>query len=335
MPKTVHLYDLQPLEHKRWIAGDEYPRALLRTLLKPFRGTPPVGLTKVTQNLTLGLDKIGQPYRLHRRPDLPRDDAPVGILHGPLALVRKVATARRSVTGVGVLNFPDEWPTMLDDTRIAFHLQSCEWAAAYYRPYFGDKVRIFTVGIDAETCAPRPSVAKQFDFLVYTKLRWPQEHPEPNVRERCLAELTARGLSWHEITYGRYPKGRENMYHALLGQSRAMLFLCENETQGIAYNEALSMGVPILAWNPRRWLDPVRHAHGLSDLPASSVPYWDERCGEQFHRLADLPAALDVFLDRLRAGRYRPRDYVLEHMPLEGCARAYLKFLDEAQATAS
>lgn len=326
----LHLYLLLPPDRPRWIPFDQYPRALVRALLQPFRGTPPIGLSKWAGNLCLGLDRIGQPYRLHRKPDLPSDDNVVGILNGTLDQVRIVATARRCVTGVGVLNFPDEWPTLFEDTRAIFHLQSCDWATDIYRPFFGEHMRTYAVGIDTERYAPRPSVPKEFDVLVYNKIRWPAELPVPDFRERCLAELDRRGLTHTEVIYGRYPGGRESGYHDLAARSRSMLFLCENETQGIAYNEALSMGLPVLAWNPGRWLDPNRHAHRLSDCPASSVPYWDDRCGEQFSSWSEFPTALARFVERLRAGQYAPRDYMLENLTLERCARRYLDLLAEA-----
>lgn len=329
----IHLYDLSPPLTRRWIPGDQYPRALLRALLRPLRGTPPIGLGKWTRNLCLGLDRIRQPWKMHHSPDLPPGDDVVGVINGPLGPFRLVASARRCVTGVGGLNFPGEWPTFFEDTRSAFHLQSCEWASAIYRPFFGDRVRTFAVGIDTDRYAPRQNVPKEFDFLVYNKIRWPGELPGTDLRAVCLAELGRRGFSHSEIRYGRYPGGKEGSYHDLAARCRAMLFLCENETQGIAYNEAMSMGLPILAWNPGRWLDPNRHAHGLGDCPATSVPYWDERCGEQFAQPGEFAAAVDRFVDRLRAGRYAPRDYMLENLTLERCARNYVAFLAEANET--
>jgi hypothetical protein len=326
----IHLYNLLPPDRHRWIPGDQYPRALVRSLLRPFRGTPPIGLTKWTRNLCLGLDRIGEQWTMHHRPDLPRGDEVVGILHGPLDQVRIVASARRCVTGVGVLDFPDQWPTLFEDTKAVFHLQSCDWAADYYRPFFGGRLRNYVVGIDTDTYAPRPAVAKEFDVLLYNKIRWPGELPESDLLDRCRAELTGRGLRFTEVAYGRYPGGKESGYHDLVARSRAMLFICENETQGIAYNEALSMGVPILAWNPGRWLDPNRRNHGLADHHASSVPYFDARCGEQFSGLAEFPAALDRFLERERTGAYHPRDFALETFDLGACARHYVGLLHEA-----
>lgn len=333
MQRPLHLYDLRPLSLPRWIPGDQYPRALARALLRPFRGTPPVGLGKITQNLVLGLERLGTPYQLwHGLAPAPAG-SPVAILHGPIPSVRTVAQRGPNITGVGVLNFPDEWPRMFEETQTAFHVQSCDWAADYYRPFFGDRLRVWAVGIDSDTCAPRPAVAKEFDFLIYDKIRWPHELPEPGLPAAVRETLTRRGLTFTEIRYGHYPKGRENSYHAMLGRCRAMLFLCENETQGIAYNEALSMDVPMLAWNPGRWLDPQRHLHGLSQCPASSVPYWDERCGEQFRDLAAFAPALDRFLEQQRRGTYRPRDYVLENFDLKKQAQKYLDFALEALET--
>ena len=40
---------------------------------------------------------------------------------------------------------------------------------------------------------------------------------------------------------------REEEYRAALNKCRAMVFLCEHETQGIAYQQALSCDVPIFA----------------------------------------------------------------------------------------
>jgi hypothetical protein len=52
--------------------------------------------------------------------------------------------------------------------------------------------------------------------------------------------------SFAEIRYGFY---REEEFWDLLGRSRTMIFLCASETQGIAYQQVLSCGVPILAWD--------------------------------------------------------------------------------------
>jgi hypothetical protein len=47
-----------------------------------------------------------------------------------------------------------------------------------------------------------------------------------------------------------------------------MLFLCEHETRGLAYQEALASNVPILAWDTGFWLDPRRPLYDPNPVPA-------------------------------------------------------------------
>ena len=108
-----------------------------------------------------------------------------------------------------------------------------------------------------------------------------------------------------------------------------MIFLCEHETQGLAYQQALSCNVPVLAWDPGQWLDPWRYRYGEGVVPATSVPFFDERCGMTFLGVPDFAAHLSVFIEASRAGSFSPRDYVIENLTLEGCARNYLALLEK------
>lgn len=110
-----------------------------------------------------------------------------------------------------------------------------------------------------------------------------------------------------------------------------MLFLCEHETQGLAYQQAMSAGLPVLAWNPGQWLDPWRYRYGETFVPATSVPFFDERCGRTFCGVPDFKDELDQFMDELRSGRYAPREYVLKHLTLSQCAQR-LDILEEMNA---
>ena len=139
-----------------------------------------------------------------------------------------------------------------------------------------------------------------------------------------LLGLKKRGLSYEFIRYGFYKPAN---YSAALARAKAMLFLCEHETQGLAYQEALSCGVPVFAWNPGAWLDSWRFRYGEGHVPATSVPFFDERCGVQFLAVPDFGTALDLFIEKLRADRFAPRDYILENLTLQACAKNYLTLL--------
>ena len=93
-----------------------------------------------------------------------------------------------------------------------------------------------------------------------------------------------------------------------------MIFLCEHETQGIAYQQALSCGVPILAWDAGgAWQDPAYFPDKVRFAPVSSVPYWDERCGRRFSETFSFPGAWAVFWSDVNSSRFDPRAYILEN----------------------
>jgi glycosyltransferase involved in cell wall biosynthesis len=125
------------------------------------------------------------------------------------------------------------------------------------------------------------------------------------------------------LRYGSY---REAEFEGLLKRCRAMIFLCEHETQGLAYQQALSAGVPILAWDRGGyWQDPTYYPARAKYGPVSSVPYWDERCGTRFSDIKDFESRLEVFLAALTEDRFHPREFILEGLTLEACAQKYVE----------
>jgi glycosyltransferase involved in cell wall biosynthesis len=130
--------------------------------------------------------------------------------------------------------------------------------------------------------------------------------------------LDARGLTYRTIRYRHHDHAT---FRALLGRARALLFLCENETQGIAYQEAMASGAPVLAWDRGYWADPQWREHLDAPPWASSVPFFSQACGERFVGAADFSDQLDLFLARRDA--YRPRDYVTDNLGLARSGELY------------
>jgi glycosyltransferase involved in cell wall biosynthesis len=110
-----------------------------------------------------------------------------------------------------------------------------------------------------------------------------------------------------------------------------MIFLSAHESQGIAAQEAMAAGVPLLAWDPGFLEDPDRFKWGQTVIPATSVPYFDERCGLKFRDAAEFANQLPAFLARQREGRFAPRNFILENLTLEKCARHFVDLVDSAQ----
>lgn len=321
------LYDLPPPERDRWLRGDRHLRPVFRRLL---RGTPrPSGLDMVFINLRLGLDRLGIPYEVNLPfPQLVPTDH-VAVFGRGRHCLDGYQQANPIVAGIGLMTHPSEWPTLCTDYPVVRYLQHSAWCDAVYRPYFGDRCAIWPVGIDTNRWLPSSLSAKTTDFLIYDKIHWNREGREQELLAPIRSELARHGCTHETLRYGSYEPGA---FHAALSRCRAVIFLSAHESQGIAAQEAMSCDVPLLAWEPGFVEDPERFIWGQSVIPATSVPYFDTRCGLKFRDAAVFSSQLPVFLTALRAQHYTPRAYVLEHLTLEKCARQFVDLVNAAQA---
>lgn len=318
--KPLSIFYAEP-DPDRWCPGDRYPRRWIRRLVRGPRR--PGGQERVFINLCAGLERLGVRYVANRHREALRDPArPVGIVGKPHVL--DAHPWRNPILfGASVMSHPLEDPALLARVgNIRRVLVPGEWMRAMCAPHWGERVRVWPVGIDTDAWRPAPPQSKDIDVLVYDKVRWEHDRYERELIEPVVAALRARGLTFSTLRYGYY---REEDFAALLKRSRSMVFLCEHETQGIAYQQALACGVPLLAWDRGgEWRDPQYHPERVRFGPVSSVPYWDERCGTKFTDATGFAAALDSFWSDVKAARHRPRDYILENLTLEKCALHYL-----------
>ena len=117
-----------------------------------------------------------------------------------------------------------------------------------------------------------------------------------------------------------------------------MIFLCQNESQGIAYQQALSCGVPVFAWDPGGpWRDPDYYPHRVQFAPVSSVPYWDDRCGAKFTDMSTSRGSRrggEVSGRKARRHAFDPRGFVLDELTLEQRALQYYEMPPKASCGA-
>ena len=291
----------------RWVKGDHKWRAPIRRLV---RGPTPVGgIKSVFMNLCLGLGKLGAPFEVNLPFAELRSRDRVGVVGLGRNCLEGYRQSNPILAGVAIAAHPAEWPDLFEQFPVARYVVHCDWVKAMYERHYGPRVALWAVGIDTERWLPVAVGVKSVDFLVYDKVRWDHDRVHAAMVQPILSTLRRRGLSFETIRYSRY---RPQDYAAALARARAMLFLCEHETQGLAYQEALSSDVPVLAWNPRLWLDPWRFRYGETIVPATSVPFFNERCGRTFKGYPDFEAQLDEFLSALHAKNLAPRDYIFE-----------------------
>jgi glycosyltransferase involved in cell wall biosynthesis len=326
MSRLCLYYLLEP-ERDRWLPGDRFIRPLARRLVRgPQRAG---GLDKVFINLRLGLDRLGIAYEINppfRR--LQKEDR-VAVLGRGRHCLEGYAQPNPIMAGIGLMTHPSEWPTLCKDYPVVRYLQHSAWCDAVYRRYFGNRCAIWPVGIDTDRWRPANPDEKSVDFLLYDKIHWERDTREIDLLSPIRAALAQGGLTCETLRYGQYTP---DAFRTALARCRAMIFLSAHESQGIAAQEALASGVPLFAWDPGAVQDPERFRWGEPVIPATSVPYFDARCGLRFRDQAEFSTQLPEFYAGLKASRFAPRDYILENLTLEKCSRHFVEIVDAAQS---
>jgi len=324
---VLNLFYEEP-DGDRWFPFDRYPRRVIRRVL---RGKPrPGGQARVFLNLRKGLDRIGIRYRVNDYAYAKRHPRELACVIGKPFVLDKVRWKNPILFGAAVYSHPTDDPDLLERLPVKKILVPGPWMKHMCEPYWGAAVEAWPVGIDTELWQPASPERKTIDVLLYDKVRWRHEDYESRLIEPIRTLLRGNGLSIAEMRYGHY---REEDFLAELSRSRTMVFLCEHETQGIAYQQALSCDVPILAWDRGGpWQDPAYFPNKVVFEPVTSVPYWDTRCGSRFVSVSDFDIEWNEFWERARTGRYTPRDYILENLTVEKCAQRYLEIVDRIAA---
>jgi hypothetical protein len=317
---VLNLFYLEP-DVDRWLWFDRYPRRIVRRLLRGK--SRPSGHGRTFLNLCAGLNRIRVPYRLNDFSFARKHSKALVCIVGKSFLLDKIEWENPILFGPCGYSHPVDDPQLPERLPVKRVLVYGPWEKEMCEPYWGKTVEFWPVGIDTDMWQPSPDKGKTVDVLIYDKVRWKHDSYETDLIRPIRTLLRKSGRSYLEMRYGCY---REEEFRLALTRCRVMIFLCEHETQGIAYQQALSCGVPIFAWDRRGpWQDPSYYPHKVIFSPVTSVPYWDERCGDRFSGLAEFEARWPLFWDDAQRGRFVPRDYVLENLTLEKCARDYVK----------
>jgi hypothetical protein len=318
----VVLLFFEDFETDTLIRHDRHLRRAVRRLVRASLGRhQDSGFAVAFRLLVRALEKSGYRVIINDRA-LARQNPqyPIGALGYPHVLGDFKLT-NPAVLGPGLYDHPLLAPKLMENPRFHAYIVSSEWMRLAFAPTYGDKCVRWHAAVDLgqwqETTEP-----KDVDFIVYVKFLWDRDRREAEILQPILSSLERRGLVLEIIRYGSYDQAQ---YRKGLRRARGMIFLCEHETQGLAYQEALASGVPVLAWDQGFWLDrrDERYASfGTGQILASSVPYFSPECGERFRDLAEFEPALVRFLDRWP--EYRPREFVARALSVQQSALIYI-----------
>ncbi len=315
---ALNLFYEEP-DPDRWFPYDRYLRKIIRRIVRGKQR--PGGVMMISINLMRGLDKLGIPYRLNDYNYVKKHPEEIACIIGKPHVLYRRKWKNPILFGSGIFSHPIENANLLKDyPNIKKILVPGPWMLDMFKPWYGDAVTAWPVGIDTEKWSPVNDAEKTIDFIVYDKLNRDRDNLIQDVLNPVLAVLQSKNLSYQIIRYGDYNTGQ---LKTAIDNSKAAIFLSESETQGLAYQQILSADLPILAWDHGGyWQDSYYYPHMVKFKPVSSVPYWDERCGIKFKDMQDFNDKLSSFLNEWT--NFKPRAYILDNLTLEKCAALYM-----------
>jgi glycosyltransferase involved in cell wall biosynthesis len=166
-----------------------------------------------------------------------------------------------------------------------------------------------------------PSNEDRTLVLFYTK------HRIPTDIEHMRSLLYKKGIHHTSYNYGSYS---EPDYLRDLKRAKFMVVVDGHESQGYALQEAMSCGVPLVVWDVESMHQEYSgnrqiYPYDGRALIATSVPYWDDRCGVRTTKKEELEAALDTMLEKWCT--YSPRDLIIEQLSDKACVQRWLDLL--------
>ena len=325
LAETLNLFYEEP-DADRWFKYDRYPRKWVRRIVRGKER--PGGVMMIAINLMKGLDKLGIPYRFNDYRYIKRHPSEIACIIGKPQVLFEKKWANPVIFGAGVYSHPVECPHLFEKyPNVKRFLVPGEWMRKMCEPWYGDKVIAWPMGIDTDYWRPWPGERK-VDFLIYDKIRWDYEAQKNELINPITKTLDDHNCTYQFIRYGHY---NHTDLVEKLKQVKAVIFLCEHETQGAAYQQILATNTPVLAWDRGGyWQDPYYYPHKVKYQPVSSVPYWDQLCGMKFKDAGEFAQQLRPFLTRIE--QFEPREFILNNLTLEKCALEYLAIYECVKA---
>ena len=173
--------------------------------------------------------------------------------------------------------FPNKMLSILNNKHNkSTYIQPSEWCLNIWAGMGVEQLlplKIMPFPVNTELFKPMQyETVKKNKVYIYFKRR---NESELNILENYLRE---RKIQYKVFDYVK--KYEENDYLKTLQEAKFGIVLGAHESQGFALQEAMACNVPLIVWNVTNMNQEVGTNH--PSLPATSIPYWDERLGKLF-----------------------------------------------------
>lgn len=194
------------------------------------------------------------------------------------------------------------------------YIQPSQWVVDFWKRYdicSGLNLEELPFGVDTEKFAPNG--CERSNVFIYFK------HRDPSDLQYIKDTLNRFGIAYRVFEYGYY---NEDDYLNFLQTCKYGIWLGAHESQGFALQEALSTDVPLLVWS----VTALNQEHGYyypPGIPATTIPYWNPKCGEVFYNKDEFVLSLQ----KIMVGSYKPRDFILNNLSIEICENRFIELI--------
>jgi len=214
--------------------------------------------------------------------------------------------------------FPNNTQLQLINGPNSIYIQPSQWVVNLWKMCnVNNRMSSLPFGVDTNRFNQIKPLEQRNKVFIYYKHRNPEE-----------LHYVVQLLEKYNIHYELFDYVRgydETDYLNYLHDSKYGIWVDAHESQGFALQEALACNVPLLVWNVTSMNQ--EYGSNYADIPATSIPYWDERCGEFFYNVNNLEIMFQSFLYKL--DQYKPRDFILETLSIEKCEDKLLTIINQ------
>ena len=296
---------------------------MLNIISKSYVSKEITGPKKVVDNLIKGLDILGYPYCINK--DL-TSTTQLWIHDDKKALKQASKLNINAVVGPNIYIVPREIPSDINMDNFVY-LHPSNWVCDFWKYLDFNKCPLesWPVGIDTNEFYER-SKPEDGIVLVYFKQRKPEDL---NFVKKILQE---KKIKYDIIIYGLY---EQNEYIKKLENTKYIIWIGTQESQGIALEEALSMNIPIIVWNINNIQQFDKNGKiigGFSEKEykynmVTSAYYFDNRCGillKDKNTLDDSITKMEIVWKD-----FKPREYIVDNLNLKDQAEKLIRLFDK------
>ena len=176
--------------------------------------------------------------------------------------------------------------------------------------------------VDVDRFQPTPQKqASEFECFVYCKYR------DITLYNEIFSYLQSKQIKFCIFDCRR--KYSEEDYLRELQSVKFGIWIGTHESQGFALQEALSCNVPLVVLEATSMFDERNERQeiayqaeiGKYKMKTTTCTYWDERCGYKDPSVQNTLQNIDKM--RETYGTFRPREFLLEYLSPEKCAKRF------------